>query len=648
MPSLSRRAVACALSMSLAMTAACAPGAPSAGAPGAGPAPAGERRGPPNDTATAVVVPPMPLDTGPLTISVVSPRPNIAAAPGDSTTVFGSVGNGRARLTINGTPVKVYPDGGFLAWLPNPGPAAGANAGTGAFNLVAVLGGDSIRRSSPDTARFTLPLRIAPPRAALSDSGPLVVDSASLQPRAPLSLGDPEPVRVAIRAPATADVWIDYGIGQRRSLVRSDRRDAWVTDLSAGDLRTGAMLVAARGSDTVRLRLPLPRVPGAGDGGARYASLVGDSTVLSDTERVVIVRPTPGGTGKWFLLPGTVVRVTGGVEGWSRIRLDQRLDAWVDTAAVRPLPDGTPAPVRIAGDAVVVSDSGWSDVVIPIGTRSPPPFLVEETGSDVAFTLYGTVGNTDIIGYQASPTGTDHLVTDVTWEQATSDRVRYLVHLAAPPYGYLVLWRRGAIVLRLRRPPTVSADAPLRGLTIAVDPGHPPGGATGPTGLYEGDVALAVARRLQPMLEAQGARVVMTRVTADALALADRPVLARRAGADVLVSIHLNALPDHVNPFAANGTGTYYFHPQAAALARAVQHALVRRLGLRDRGVHYDYLALARPTWMPSILCEGAFLFPPEQEAALRTAAFQDAYARGIAEGLRDYFRALALEGRTP
>ena len=36
---------------------------------------------------------------------------------------------------------------------------------------------------------------------------------------------------------------------------------------------------------------------------------------------------------------------------------------------------------------------------------------------------------------------------------------------------------------------------------------------------------------------------------------------------------------------------------------------------------------------MPAILCEGAFLMIPEQEAALRTPAFQSAYARGVDEG---------------
>jgi N-acetylmuramoyl-L-alanine amidase len=45
---------------------------------------------------------------------------------------------------------------------------------------------------------------------------------------------------------------------------------------------------------------------------------------------------------------------------------------------------------------------------------------------------------------------------------------------------------------------------------------------------------------------------------------------------------------------------------------------------------------------MPAILCEGAFVIVPEQEAALRDERFQKRYAAGIVEGLEEYFRSLA------
>jgi N-acetylmuramoyl-L-alanine amidase len=94
-----------------------------------------------------------------------------------------------------------------------------------------------------------------------------------------------------------------------------------------------------------------------------------------------------------------------------------------------------------------------------------------------------------------------------------------------------------------------------------------------------------------------------------------------------------------VNPFANNGTSTYYFHPRSAALAFLVEQGLVGEMGLRDLGVGRGNFALVRPTWMPAVLTEGAFLMIPEQEQGLRTPAFQQAYARGIALGIQAYLQ---------
>jgi N-acetylmuramoyl-L-alanine amidase len=121
--------------------------------------------------------------------------------------------------------------------------------------------------------------------------------------------------------------------------------------------------------------------------------------------------------------------------------------------------------------------------------------------------------------------------------------------------------------------------------------------------LYEPVPTLAVGLKLKVLLEARGATVVMTRTTPDPVALGDRPIIARRAGAHALVSVHLNALPDGINPFLNNGTGTYFFHPQAEQLARsAARHggsdkAARSRDQLRQRRSAADV--------DPSILCEG-------------------------------------------
>ena len=93
-------------------------------------------------------------------------------------------------------------------------------------------------------------------------------------------------------------------------------------------------------------------------------------------------------------------------------------------------------------------------------------------------------------------------------------------------------------------------------------------------------------------------------------------MIARRANSHALISIHLNAFGDGVNPFPNVGTSTLFFHPQTEPLARLVQAGMMREMGLRDLGIHYQNIAIGRTMWMPSLICEGAFLMVPEQENA--------------------------------
>ena len=155
---------------------------------------------------------------------------------------------------------------------------------------------------------------------------------------------------------------------------------------------------------------------------------------------------------------------------------------------------------------------------------------------------------------------------------------------------------------------------------------------------------LPVGLLVADLLRQRGVNVVLTRTTREAVGLTERNVISRRGNAHVFLSIHLNALPDGVNPFTNNGTSTLFFHQHSEPLARRVQFELMQRLGLRDLGVHYQNLAVARPSWYPAVLAEGAFLMMPEQEAAMRTPLYQRRYADGLIAGLEAYFRELGKQ----
>jgi N-acetylmuramoyl-L-alanine amidase len=570
-----------------------------------------------------VGLPPIPAVDGPLNLHVVYPSPNQLLGVRDSNYIFGSTGSGMAQLTIDGIEVPVLPNGAFLAWLPVPPDAAPR------YELRATKGGD--------VANVTIPVRLRPLPELLPDTGRLMADRGSVTPAGETGLRGEERVRISVRAPANASVVARLASGATRALVHGGG-NTWSAEVDARDLSRSATIVVRRGRDSVELRTGAVTQMDAAP--RRYVSLLNaDVDATSDTDQVSILRPAPDGTYKWFLFPGTVLELTG-IRGSSyRVRLDSRLEAWVDQKAVQMLDTAMQHPRRTAANARVVTGDRFTDLRIPVTAK--PAYQVQESGDALILTLYGTVSNVDIVNLATD----DSTVRDVTWEQEASDRVRFTVHLRHQPFGWLTLWDRGTFVLRVRRTPIVDARRPLAGRVIAVDPGHPPIGATGPTGLYEGDAVLAVAQQLRSILEARGATVVMTRTAAGPVALGDRAITARRANAEAFVSVHLNAYPDGVNPYRArNGTNTYFFFDQAEPLARAVQRGLVRQVGLPDMGINYDNLAVARQSWMPAILCEGAFLIIPEQEAALRDEGFQKRYAAGIADGLEEYFRQLAAK----
>src|SRR6185369_17794219 len=76
--------------------------------------------GPAPTVAARPALPAVPAVDGPLAVRVVYPRPDQVVTSRDSNFIFGSIGSGRATLRINGVPVRVYPNGAFIAFVANP------------------------------------------------------------------------------------------------------------------------------------------------------------------------------------------------------------------------------------------------------------------------------------------------------------------------------------------------------------------------------------------------------------------------------------------------------------------------------------------------------------------------------------------------
>ncbi|WP_165859365.1 N-acetylmuramoyl-L-alanine amidase [Desulfofundulus salinus] len=184
----------------------------------------------------------------------------------------------------------------------------------------------------------------------------------------------------------------------------------------------------------------------------------------------------------------------------------------------------------------------------------------------------------------------------------------------------------------------------LRDVVIAVDPGHggPDPGALG-NGLREKDITLKMALRVAELLSARGARPLLTRSGDYDVGLYERTDMANRAGADLFVSIHINA---NVNP-AVQGTATYILSPagggdpnrreESRKLAGYIQAQLVQRLGLENDGVLEANFAVLRTSLMPAVLVEVAYISNPREAALLTQDWFVEETAQGIVQGIVDY-----------
>lgn len=589
-------------------------------------------------------LPPIPAADGPLQLEVGYPPAGATIAVRDSNFIFGSTGSGRTRLTINDIPVDVAPNGGFLAFIPVPG--------DGVYRIRATRNGET---ASLDH-RINVPAAPAAPGAAARILAPWPTGTWALAQGEVMEVGFrgvPGGRATLVLPNGTRVPLVEQGAAVEAAPGEQFRTDAPAPQQAATIRYAGMLRVEAplQSRDTALAR---PRVGTAAAATTGQAAAVGEAmlefVVGNDTaraplrlnlnvigpgrHRVAVATPpqdaahdwtirgrnAPVGPFHYFWLPGTRLTVTGERDNFFRVQLAGNRSAWVPVGDVRLLPEGAPPGASTVNSVRFAPQAEWIDVRIPLAERLPFQVVAEENALHID--VFGATSAANFFQYGAL----DPLVRYAEWDQVADSIFRVSAVLNEPVWGYHTFYdAAGALVLRIRRPPVIDATAPLRGLVVMVDPGH--GGADratrGPTGLTEADANLYISLHLRDMLRQAGARVIMTRETDMTVPLGDRPRMAADSGAHLLVSVHNNAFPDGVNPWANAGTSMYYFHQHSAQFARLLQQEMLDELGLRDIGYGRADLALVRPTWMPSVLSETMFMMIPEQEAALRDTGVQ-------------------------
>ena len=235
-----------------------------------------------------------------------------------------------------------------------------------------------------------------------------------------------------------------------------------------------------------------------------------------------------------------------------------------------------------------------------------------------------------------------------------------------------------------------------RALIVAIDPGHggKDPGAIGSQGTYEKDITLAIAKKLKARIDKEpNMRAVLTRTGDYYISLPQRRINARKANADLFISIHADA-----NPKAhAHGSSVFTLSEHGATSTTAswlankensvddlmggidiankskdikellldlslnatindstkLAEYVLKQLGsinhLHKRNVEKAGFAVLKSPDIPSILVETAFLSNPKEEVKLRDIGYQNKMADALFAGIKKYFAdnpALARCGR--
>ena len=163
----------------------------------------------------------------------------------------------------------------------------------------------------------------------------------------------------------------------------------------------------------------------------------------------------------------------------------------------------------------------------------------------------------------------------------------------------------------------------------------------------EAPVALAIALRTRALLKRDGYRVAMTRTGPTyAGGNIDRARFCNVRHAALMIRIHADGAADSslhgvktlVPALHVGWTDDIY----AASLrvAREVQRAAVRATGAKDLGL-VPRADLTGFNWanVPAILVETGYMTNPPESALLKTAAYQEKVARGLAAGVSEFVR---------
>ena len=219
---------------------------------------------------------------------------------------------------------------------------------------------------------------------------------------------------------------------------------------------------------------------------------------------------------------------------------------------------------------------------------------------------------------------------------------------------------------------------------IVLDPGHggdDVGALSQNKKLREKDIVLNVSKKTASLLKERGYKVLFTRSNDRFIKLRSRTSFANDKGAHLFISIHANAAPNKEKAKSMNGIETFFLSPSRSErsmnaanlenkadtdemnyftkvsflnflnrekiiasnkLAIDMQAALLKSVRasykVSDGGVREAPFWVLVGALMPAVLIEIGYISHPEESQKIANSKYQDHIAKGIADGVDEYF----------
>ena len=414
-------------------------------------------------------------------LQIIYPSQNQQIPLVDSTFIFGNVTPG-GRLWVNDVEIPVHRDGGWLAFADvAPGPFR--------FHLISILADDTLWREWP--------IQVGPIEVRPIDKN--LPRSFNPNKKAIFDVGST--IEFSFEAPAGGAGWFYFNRLYPVKMYQLPIEAATISGevfgaIARGRPDTGMALYKGyytfTPADTVvrnicyiyrATRLSSIENPVIYEDcldsiitvNPAFPPTVG---ILSGVKNIIRTAPAKG----YKLLyqpPGIKVHITGMRDDFYELSLAGSVTGYVNVDSVIILPPGTPIPRGEVSYITVDKADAGIEISFDVGAKLPFEITESPDMSGLEIDLFGVTGNVDWIRYNVkSP-----LANLLQWSQPQDDVFRLTMD-ADYIWGYEAYYDSTRFILHLRdRPRRRGFPAgPLKGVKIAIDPGHSSdNGAVGPT-----------------------------------------------------------------------------------------------------------------------------------------------------------------------